>query len=445
MKRSFLLVVLPGLLALTSLTHAGEWEDAIREMKRFRGTSVKGVDTSTLKGKIVCGYQGWFGTPNDGYTSSFTHYANKGKFRPGFCSIDYWPHTAEFPKEALAKTPWKKKDGSTAMVFTSAHPAVVLTHFKWMQQYGIEAAFLQRFVRPSTTNPGIFRKNNRVLDNVRAAANATGRAYVVMYDGVPSSMEMADRLITDWKRLVDHMGITRDPADKAYLKHRGKPLVALWGPGFKSRNPDLKATMKVVKFFKNDPRYGGLTVMLGVPSRFRALERDSVSDPYLHEVIKAADMASPWAAGRYSMQGVDAWTRGYSKPDLAWCNKRGVDYLPCVYPGFSWANLHQDPKKSDARPRYGGHFLWKQFANLIEIGVEHIYVGMFDEIDEGTHILKVDNNPPVTDKDIFLSHHPQPEDHYLWITGTAQKMLRKEIPFSKKMPKRKGYPYPAME
>ena len=419
------------------------WEAAVKEMKKFDGVSVKGVDTGTLTGKIVCGYQGWFNTPDDGFNLGWKHYSGvRGGFRPGSCSIDYWPHTSEFPEEALAATPWKKKDGTPAMVFTSTHPDVVMKHFEWMRDYGIEAAFLQRFSGSATRSPATFRNNNRVLDNVRAAANATGRAYVIMYDGGFRDRAGLEAVKTDWKRLVDHMGITRDPADKAYLHHRGKPLVAFWGFGFRHRNVNLELAHEFVEWLKSDPEYGGCSVMLGIPTRFRELNSDAVADPDLHRLIETADVASPWAAGRYRMEGVDEFTEELWIPDMKWCEKRGVDYLPCVFPGFSWANLRRKPILSDQIPRHGGHFLWKQFANLIKNDVQQIYVGMFDEIDEGTHILKVDNDPPVTDRDIFLSHHPQPEDHYLWLTGQAQRMLRGEIPFIAEMPKREGVPYP---
>ncbi len=39
-------------------------------------------------------------------------------------------------------------------------------------------------------------------------------------------------VLDDWKMLVDHMKVGRDPADKAYMRHAGKPLVAVWGIGF---------------------------------------------------------------------------------------------------------------------------------------------------------------------------------------------------------------------
>ena len=66
-----------------------------------------------------------------------------------------------------------------------------------------------------------------------------------------------------------------------------------------------------------------------------------------------------------------------------------------------------------------------------------IYVAMFDEIDEGTAIMKVSDNPPVHDKTRFVDNDGMPSDHYLWLTGLGARMLRGEIPVSFEMPKRK--------
>ena len=54
-----------------------------------------------------------------------------------------------------------------------------------------------------------------------------------------------------------------------------------------------------------------------------------------------------------------------SSPDLAWCRSSGLDYLPVVFPGFSWHNLMAGRGKDaplDAIPRLGGRFLWSQFV-----------------------------------------------------------------------------------
>ena len=58
---------------------------------------------------------------------------------------------------------------------------------------------------------------------------------------------------------------------------------------------------------------------------------------------------------------------------------------------------------------------------------------MFDEMDEGTCIFKVTNDPP-TGKTKFLDNKDLPSDYYLWLTGQASKMLRKEIDLSKQKP-----------
>lgn len=66
-----------------------------------------------------------------------------------------------------------------------------------------------------------------------------------------------------------------------------------------------------------------------------------------------------------------------------------------------------------------------------------IYVAMFDEVNEGTAIFKGSDNPPVSDIAKFINMDGRPSDHYLWLTGEATKMLRKEMPLSIKMPVRK--------
>jgi hypothetical protein len=61
---------------------------------------------------------------------------------------------------------------------------------------------------------------------------------------------------------------------------------------------------------------------------------------------------------------------------------------------------------------------------------------MFDEIDEGTAIFKCSTNPPVGESIFVPIEEGLKSDHYLWLTGQAGKMLRKEIPFTSGLPKR---------
>ena len=84
-----------------------------------------------------------------------------------------------------------------------------------------------------------------------------------------------------------------------------------------------------MEFLKNDRRYGGNTVMLGVPTFWRTLQRDAVRDPLLHKVILKADVISPWTIGRYrTPDQARAHGRRCTEPDIKWSAARGKDYLP---------------------------------------------------------------------------------------------------------------------
>ena len=57
------------------------------------GMTAKGGDRqySSYKGLVMAGYQGWFNTPDDGSGRGWHHYNGPKGFRPGSCSIDFWP------------------------------------------------------------------------------------------------------------------------------------------------------------------------------------------------------------------------------------------------------------------------------------------------------------------------------------------------------------------
>lgn len=412
-------------------------EQVIQQMRPYPGDSVGGTDRSTLTGKVMCGYQGWYTAEGDGSGRGWSHYQRRGRFAPGRCTIDLWPDVSELDADEKFPTPFRHADGSVARVFSSHQPKTVMRHWRWMREYGIDGAFVQRFA-VETVNPAALRHCNVVLDACREGANREGRAYAVMYDLSGLRAGGVATVIEDWKLLVDRMRLGRDPVDKAYLRHGGKPVVAVWGIGFDDgRRYTLAECRELIEFLKDDPNYGGNTVMLGVPAGWRTLDADALKDPALHDVLLRADIISPWTVGRYdSPQGAARHARERWGPDIRWCAERGKEYLPVAFPGFSWHNMFPD-RPFDQIPRRKGGFLWSQFVHATAAGARAVYVAMFDEMDEGTAIFKCTSNPPVGASK-FLNGEGLPSDHYLWLTGMGGRLMRGEVEASDTPPRREN-------
>ena len=52
----------------------------------------------SYKGLVMAGYQGWFNAPDDGANRQWHHYTGPDGFRPGSCTIDFWPDVSEYEK-----------------------------------------------------------------------------------------------------------------------------------------------------------------------------------------------------------------------------------------------------------------------------------------------------------------------------------------------------------
>ncbi|WP_462317174.1 glycoside hydrolase family 71/99-like protein [Marinilabilia sp.] len=387
----------------------------------------------SYKGLVMAGYQGWFNCEDDGANKGWTHYSKHGKFEDGYCTIDYWPEMKEY--KIKYKTPFKYADGSPAYVFSSFDESTVELHFKWMKEYGIDGVFLQRFFQVLVSENRI-NHADKVLRSAIKAANKYGVAICMMYDIGSMDDSKYELVIEDWKHLVDDLKLTNQGDKTTYLFHNDKPLVAFWGISSSTRSSGhIPEIYNLIDFVKNDKKYGGCSVHLGIPSRWRTLGSDTRGDARLHDVLRNVDVIHPWLVGRYNEDTYEKFRQQNIVGDVKWCKEHNKSYSPTVFPGFSWHNMKGDG--SNKIPRNKGNFYWKQIAGAIESGAEMIYVAMFDEIDEGTSIMKCAKTVPVG-KSIFVPiEEDVPSDHYLWLTGMAGKMLRGEIPFTKEMPIRK--------
>ena len=387
--------------------------------------SMSRVRFKSIRNLVMAGYQGWFNTPEDGAGLGWKHFEKEKEFKPGKCTIDLWPDVSEYEK--TYETAFKLPDETPAKVFSSYDASTTDLHFKWMKQYGIDGVFMQRFV-VSIRNQKGNDNYNKILNNAVLSAEKYDRAICLMYDLSGMEAGEEDILIRDWKELCEkYKLVSRN--NNHYVYHHGKPLVAVWGIGFNDRRKyGYEQVKKIIDFLKSE----GCSILVGVPTHWRTLTIDAVSDTRLLELVKQADIVHPWLVGRFDNNTYEPYRKSIEE-DIKWCKANGKDYMPVLFPGFSWHNMKKDAPQNMI-PRLGGRFFWKQVKGAVDAGAESLYLAMFDEIDEGTAFFKCTNTPPVGESS-FITYEGEAPDHYLWLAGEAAKYLRGELR-SSRMPVR---------
>jgi hypothetical protein len=398
------------------------------------------VDVSTMEHKLLMGYQGWFTCPGDGSkVNGYFHWFKNNTPDVTSFRVDMWPDASELTPDERCQTDMKYPDGQPAYLYSAYNPKTVMRHFQWMSQYGVDGVFLQRF-GSELTDPPFFDERNVVTKNVRAGAEAFGRVFAMMYDtsGMDTST-FVNILEKDWKYMVDVLKVTESPV---YLHHNGKPVLAIWGLGFTEHPGTPDQAMELVNFFENnpDPKYQ-VTLMGGVPTWWRILQNDSLTDPGWADYYCALDVISPWTVGRYTNNIEADLYKLTMIQDMAAASQCGAEYMPVVYPGSAFHNDSGSP--FNEIPRQGGNFYWRQVYNAVSIGVPMIYNAMFDEVDEATAMYKIaatkDDQPVGVDLiSMDTDGYKLPSDWYLRLAGAATQMLRGEVPLAHDIPIESG-------
>lgn len=387
-----------------------------------------GVDAATVDGKLMFGYQGWFGCPGDGSPlGAWEHWFRRGIAGASTLRVDMWPDVSELSEDERCATPLALPDGRPAQLYSAYNPRSVDRHFQWLQDYELPGVFLQRFT-VRLDSPTILGFRDGVARNVRTAAEAHGRVFAMMYDisGHPRET-VVDAVKHDWIYMVDTLRITESPR---YLHHHGRPLVAIWGFGFRDRAPTPQQAAELIDFFKNnpDPRYR-VTLMGGIPARWRTLSRDSQTEEEWARVYRSFDILSPWTVGRFKDdETTDRFYREEVAADTIETRRLGLEYMPVVFPGFSWHNMNPTAPFNPI-PRRGGRFFWHQVERALASGSTMLYGAMFDEVDEGTAMFKLaptrESAPagvPIVTLD--TDGEQLPSDWYLRLAREAQRRLR---------------------
>ena len=403
------------------------------------------IDNSTIKGKALFGYQGWFGCPQDNTGPSWVHWFDYDK--PPISSsltVDLWPDTTELTSSELCPTQVLTSDGQPLNGYSGYNLLTVMRHFAWMQQYKIDGVALQRFLAP-LLDPRFKTRGQVLLTNEQKAAERYGRVMYLEYDfsSQMSGQDLVNLAESDWKDQVDR-GLTNS---SSYLHEKGLPLVELWGIGIPgSDNLSAANVTDLLSFFQSnsDPKYRA-TVIGGTGSYWRTGTGDAQPGAEWAKAYRSFDFINPWAVGRfgshYPVEG-QKYLQDVTIPDLLETQKLGIGYMPVIWPGFSWTNLMSNrgsSSPSNSIARACGSFLWTQAINAISSGATQIQIAMFDEIDEGTAMYKLvpatkyfsaGSNLIGLDVDGCTLN----SDYYLRLGSAVGSALRKEIPVQRTLP-----------
>ncbi len=375
---------------------------------RYTGPARDYVDTTSMKDKVMVGYQGWFRTPNDLEDNGWFHWCSNNSMEPANFNTDMWPELTQYePGNLFRAGDVMTRGGQPAYLFSSTSLNTVRTHFRWMRKHNIDGAFVQRFHPQAGAAP------EWVLRNISQAAAEEGITWAIEYDvSGMSDSTVVEKLQADWNWLVNEFDLLNDPL---YARENGKPVVFIWGLPFADRGFTTTNANAAVDWFLAQNTY----VIGGIPNVWSGLD-------------------AGWQAHILKYNGILVW-QNQGTSDGATFRNRGQDFYPHIWPGFSWANLTKTPANPPTAytDRNGGQYYWTMARNWINSGgADRMFVGMFDEYDEGTAIIPMSDDPPdpVPEYGRFIDNQGKPSDWWLMLTEELKRMMLRQRTISNTLP-----------
>jgi hypothetical protein len=406
MFKIFLLTLCLNELSLARPCYYDDGNNDNNNNNNNNNNNVDSIDiASTIQQRHMVGYQGWFQCGED--KENYIHW-----FEDGHPVFDMWPELSDYDQNDLCETSYEFEDGSNAKLFSAQSPSVVYKHFEIMQANTIDGVFLQQFTVDIDALP---EERIKVAENVRNAAETYGRTWAIMFDISGSSN---DELSEERWEEIYGMFEEHIQSSSAYLHEDGKPVIAIWGIAFDDeKHPATpEQGMLMIDFFKNR----GFYILGGVPTDFTG------NDAW-HETLQQLDVISPWNVGAYHMDDMES-LKSNAQHDREVCDSWNVEYMPVIFPGFSWLNLNGG--ELNEIPREGGKF-YMELAKAIFEGANPsmMYTAMFDEVNEGTAIMPVvakKENLPTSGEWVSLDIDGSdvPSDLYVQLAGKVTDALR---------------------
>ena len=129
-SRRSLLCLLLAFATFVVATALSSQPDSAAGSKYSEAKDVR-VDASTLRGKHVVGYQGWFACDpsNRGTDVQWSHWFRNNRPAPRNLTVDLWPDTREIDSSELCNSGLTRPDGTPAYLFSALNPKTVDRHF----------------------------------------------------------------------------------------------------------------------------------------------------------------------------------------------------------------------------------------------------------------------------------------------------------------------------
>ena len=349
--------------------------ELVHDLEKFTpSSSAAPVNASTIRNKVLAGYQGW-----DGARNMWDHWSKDGKVPSPLSKNEHFemvPQMGEYPAGALHSTDFKYiGNGSAVKLFENSAGGVVDLHVQWMKDYGLDGVLIQRFISECTKSGKALTQRNMILQQLDAAATKHGRVYAMMWDMSGASKQWDEDIKKDFQTYVK-----KYTTSQQYLKENGRPVVCIFGIGLIGHDQATPASsLALIRWLQDQ----GLYVIGSGPYYWRTGGHDALHG--FDKVHAAFDAIMPWSVGRYNSV-TDFHNRlTLIEGDAALTSGRKQDYAPIAYAGYSY----RDSNKVNFIKRNAGKFFKAQSDAFLAIkGATFYYIAMFDEVQEGTAIYK---------------------------------------------------------
>jgi hypothetical protein len=156
-------------------------------------------------------------------------------------------------------------------------------------------------------------------------------------------------------------------------------------------------------------------------------------------VVKKLDIIQPWNVGVYQDSDLDWYETNRTRVHLAATAANGQIYMPTILPASSSRDQSNGNLPQEGAKSLGGKFFWDQAYRDRSAGVRTVKIAMFDELGEGTSLLKVASNASQAPSQypwltLDVDGYRLPTDWNLRMTHEIAAMFHGDSPVTATMP-----------